>query len=122
MAREVLALVELKARFDEENNIEWSRRLERAGCHVIYGLDGFKVHSKLCQITRKAGDEVQYITQIGTGNYNEKTGVPLHRPFPDDSRYRDCKRGENEFFRHWRWEKSVEHTDKLLVCTALSAK
>ena len=71
--KEVLALVELKARFDEENNIEWSRRLERAGCHVIYGLDGFKVHSKLCQITRKAGDEVQYITQIGTGNYNEKT-------------------------------------------------
>lgn len=70
--KEVLALVELKARFDEENNIEWSRRLERAGCHVIYGLDGFKVHSKLCQITRKAGDEVQYITQIGTGNYNEK--------------------------------------------------
>ena len=62
--KEVLALVELKARFDEENNIEWSRRLERAGCHVIYGLDGFKVHSKLCQITRKAGDEVQYITQI----------------------------------------------------------
>ena len=71
--KEVLALVELKARFDEENNIEWSRRLERAGCHVIYGLDGFKVHSKLCQITRKAGDEVQYITQIGTGNYNEST-------------------------------------------------
>jgi len=71
--KQVDVLVELKARFDEENNIGWSRRLEAAGCHVIYGLDGLKVHSKLCLITRKVGDEVQYITQIGTGNYNEKT-------------------------------------------------
>lgn len=71
--KEVLVLVELKARFDEENNIEWSRRLENAGCHVIYGLDGYKVHSKLCLITRKKGGQVEYITQIGTGNYNEKT-------------------------------------------------
>ena len=71
--KQVDVLVELKARFDEENNIEWSRMLESAGCHVIYGLDGLKVHSKLCLITRKIGDEVQYITQIGTGNYNEKT-------------------------------------------------
>ena len=66
-------LVELKARFDEENNIEWSRTLEQAGCHVVYGVDGLKVHSKLCLITRKDGDDLQYITQIGTGNYNEKT-------------------------------------------------
>ena len=71
--KEVLVLVELKARFDEENNIEWSRRLEEAGCHVIYGLDGYKVHSKLCLITRKKAGEIEYITQIGTGNYNEKT-------------------------------------------------
>ena len=71
--KEVLVLVELKARFDEENNIEWSRRLENAGCHVIYGLDGYKVHSKLCLITRKKEGQVEYITQIGTGNYNEKT-------------------------------------------------
>lgn len=71
--KEVVVLVELRARFDEENNIEWSRRLEDAGCQVIYGLDGYKVHSKLCLITRKNAGRVEYITQIGTGNYNEKT-------------------------------------------------
>ena len=71
--KEVLVLVELKARFDEENNIEWSRRLETAGCQVVYGLDGYKVHSKLCLITRRAEGHVEYYTQIGTGNYNEKT-------------------------------------------------
>ena len=71
--KEVVVLVELRARFDEENNIEWSRQLEDAGCQVIYGLDGYKVHSKLCLITRKNAGQVEYITQIGTGNYNEKT-------------------------------------------------
>ena len=71
--KEVVVLVELRARFDEENNIEWSRRLEDAGCQVIYGLDGYKVHSKLSLITRKNAGQVEYITQIGTGNYNEKT-------------------------------------------------
>ena len=71
--KEVDVLVELKARFDEENNIGWSRMLENAGCHVIYGLDGLKVHSKLCLITMKKGKDVKYVTQIGTGNYNEST-------------------------------------------------
>ena len=71
--KEVLVLVELKARFDEENNIGWSRLLEDAGCRVIYGLDGYKVHSKLCLITKKTDEQVEYYTQIGTGNYNEKT-------------------------------------------------
>lgn len=71
--KEVVVLVELRARFDEENNIEWSRLLENAGCQVIYGLDGYKVHSKLCLITRKADRQFECITQIGTGNYNEKT-------------------------------------------------
>ncbi|MDO5142906.1 MAG: polyphosphate kinase 1 [Eubacteriales bacterium] len=71
--KEVLVLVELKARFDEENNIEWSRRLEKAGCNVIYGLPRYKVHSKLCLISRMDDGKPQYITQIGTGNYNEKT-------------------------------------------------
>ena len=71
--KEVVVLVELRARFDEENNIGWSRRLEDAGCQVIYGLDGYKVHSKLCLITKKNGGQIEYITQIGTGNYNEKT-------------------------------------------------
>ena len=71
--KDVLVLVELKARFDEENNIEWSRRLEAAGCTVIYGLNGFKVHSKLCLITKNINGNPEYFTQIGTGNYNEKT-------------------------------------------------
>ncbi|MDO4493516.1 MAG: polyphosphate kinase 1 [Clostridia bacterium] len=71
--KSVVTLVELKARFDEENNIEWSRRLEDAGCQVIYGLDGYKVHSKLCLVTRSGKDGTEYYTQIGTGNYNEKT-------------------------------------------------
>lgn len=71
--KHVLVLVELKARFDEENNIEWSRRLEAAGCTVIYGLNGFKVHSKLCLITKNVNGSAEYYTQIGTGNYNEKT-------------------------------------------------
>lgn len=71
--KEVVVLVELRARFDEENNIRWSRMLEKAGCQIIYGLEGFKVHSKLCLITKKGPDGIEYITQIGTGNYNEKT-------------------------------------------------
>jgi polyphosphate kinase len=71
--KEVVVLVELRARFDEESNIEYSRKLEDAGCHVIYGLNGFKVHSKLCLIIRKTEEGLSYITQIGTGNYNEKT-------------------------------------------------
>lgn len=71
--KEVFVLVELRARFDEENNIEWSKRLERAGCKVMYGPENLKVHSKLMLITRKNGNELQHITQIGTGNYNEKT-------------------------------------------------
>ena len=71
--KEVVVLVELRARFDEENNIRWSRMLEKAGCQIIYGLEGFKVHSKLCLITRKGKNGIEYITQIGTGNYNEKT-------------------------------------------------
>lgn len=71
--KEVVVLVELRARFDEENNIDWSKRLEESGCRVIYGLDGLKVHSKLCLITYKNNQTVQYISQIGTGNYNENT-------------------------------------------------
>nr|WP_296958503.1 polyphosphate kinase 1 [uncultured Mediterraneibacter sp.] len=71
--KEVVVLVELRARFDEENNIMWSRMLEKAGCQIIYGLEGYKVHSKLCLITRRGENGIEYITQIGTGNYNEKT-------------------------------------------------
>lgn len=71
--KNVMVLVELKARFDEEHNIIWSKRLEEAGCQVIYGFDQYKVHSKLCVITRNVGGAVKHIVQIGTGNYNEKT-------------------------------------------------
>ena len=71
--KEVTVLMELRARFDENNNIEWAQRLEEAGCRIIYGLPSFKVHSKICLITRKEFGKLQYITQIGTGNYNEKT-------------------------------------------------
>ena len=112
--KEVLVLVELKARFDEENNIEWSRRLERAGCHVIYGLDGFKVHSKLCQITRKAGDEVQYITQIGTGNYNEKTAC-LYTDLSLMTADTEIAKEARRVFQALAMGEIVEHTDKLLV-------
>ena len=71
--KEVVVLVELRARFDESNNIEMSRRLEDAGCRIIYGLGQYKVHSKLCLITRNLPEGISYITQVGTGNYNEKT-------------------------------------------------
>lgn len=71
--KEVTALIELRARFDEQNNIDWSERMEEAGCRVIYGFEGYKVHSKICLITYRSRNEIRYITQIGTGNYNEKT-------------------------------------------------
>lgn len=71
--KEVVVMMELRARFDESNNIEWASRLEDAGCRVIYGLVGYKCHAKLCLITRRVGNSIVYITQVGTGNYNEKT-------------------------------------------------
>ena len=73
--KEVTVLIELRARFDEQNNIDWSERLEEAGCRIIYGFDGYKVHSKICLITYRNRNEIQYITQVGTGNYNEKTAA-----------------------------------------------
>ncbi len=73
--KDVTVLIELRARFDEQNNIDWSERMEEAGCRVIYGFEGYKVHSKICLVTYRNRNEVQYITQIGTGNYNEKTAA-----------------------------------------------
>lgn len=73
--KEVTVLIELRARFDEQNNIDWSERLEEAGCRVIYGFEGYKVHSKICLITYRNRNGIRYITQIGTGNYNEKTAA-----------------------------------------------
>ena len=71
--KDVTVLMELRARFDEQNNIAWAQRLEEAGCTILYGFEGYKVHSKICLITRREKGRIQYITQIGTGNYNEKT-------------------------------------------------
>lgn len=71
--KEVLCVLELRARFDEQNNINYATMLEEAGCTVIYGLSDYKIHAKLCLITRKVHNQIRYITQVGTGNYNEKT-------------------------------------------------
>ena len=73
--KEVLVLMELRARFDEENNLTWSKMLEESGCQVIYGTEGFKCHSKICLITLRSHNKTGYITQVGTGNYNEKTNA-----------------------------------------------
>lgn len=112
--KEVVVLVELRARFDEENNIEWSQRLEDAGCRVIYGIDHIKVHSKLCQITYLSDGEVRYITQIGTGNYNEKTS----KLYTDLSLMTaDQKIGEEaaEVFQKLCLAQTMDHTKYLLV-------
>ncbi len=71
--KDVTALMELRARFDEQNNIQWAERMEEAGCTILYGAENIKVHSKVCLITRRDKGKIQYITQVGTGNYNEKT-------------------------------------------------
>ena len=112
--KEVVVLVELRARFDEENNIEWSQRLEEAGCRLIYGLDHIKVHSKLCQITYMSENGIRYITQIGTGNYNEKTSkwytdLSLMTANPEI--------GEEaaEVFHKLCLAQTMEHTKHLLV-------
>ena len=112
--KEVVVLVELRARFDEENNIEWSRRLEAAGCQVIYGLEGCKVHSKLCLITRKAEGRVEYITQIGTGNYNEKTSR-LYTDLSLMTANVDIGLEGSAVFQALSKGEVVERSDKLLV-------
>lgn len=112
--KEVTVLVELRARFDEENNIEWSRRLEHAGCNVIYGLPGYKVHSKLCLVTRKHDGDIQYLTQVGTGNYNEKT-AELYTDLMIMTA--DQKIGENarQVFQALMIGEVLEQSEKLLV-------
>ena len=107
-------LVELKARFDEENNIEWSRRLEEAGCSVIYGLDGYKVHSKLCLITRMEETGVAYYTQIGTGNYNEKT-ARLYTDLSLMTADHDIGEEANAVFNALAKGETVHETRRLLV-------
>ncbi len=112
--KQVDVLVELKARFDEENNIEWSRRLERAGCHVIYGVEKLKVHSKLCLITRNTAEGVQYITQIGTGNYNEKTSR-LYTDISYITARKDIGEEALQVFQALLLGETVDHMKTLLV-------
>ena len=112
--KQVTVLVELKARFDEENNIEWSRRLEDAGCRIIYGIDHIKVHSKLCQITYKKDGEIRHITQIGTGNYNEKT-AKLYTDLSVMTANEKIGEESAEVFHALCLEQLVEKTKYLLV-------
>ena len=112
--KEVVVLVELRARFDEENNIEWSRRLEDAGCRIIYGIDHIKVHSKLCQITYKKDGEIRHITQIGTGNYNEKT-AKLYTDLSVMTANEKIGEESAEVFHALCLEQLVEKTKYLLV-------
>lgn len=112
--KDVLALMELRARFDEENNIDYSERLEQAGCTVIYGLEEYKVHSKICHITLYREGQVRMITQIGTGNYNEKTA----KQYTDLSYFTaDPVIGQDAstFFKNMLISKLDAHYEKLLV-------
>ena len=112
--KEVTALFELRARFDESNNIEWSQRFEQAGCKVIYGFRDFKVHSKICCITRQTEHGLQHITQLGTGNYNEKTAklyTDLSFITDDETIGRDA----TEFFRNMGLENTSDNYGILWV-------
>ena len=112
--KEVVVLVELRARFDEESNISYSRILEEAGCRVIYGLNGYKVHSKLCLISRKTDAGVSYITQIGTGNYNEKTAA-LYTDLSLITANQEIGKEAAEVFAALLRGEVVEETNVLLV-------
>ena len=112
--KEVVVLVELRARFDEENNIEWSRRLEEAGCKIIYGIEHIKVHSKLCLITYKDGEDFKYITHVGTGNFNEKT-AKLYTDLALITSDVNIARETADVFNNLGLGDVVEHTEHLLV-------
>lgn len=112
--KEVIALVELRARFDEESNIEYSRKLEEAGCRVLYGLSGYKVHSKLCLITRKTEEGPSYITQVGTGNYNEKTSAQ-YTDLSLITANQEIGREAAEIFSHLLKGEFMEETRQFLV-------
>lgn len=112
--KEVTALFELRARFDESNNIEWSQRFEQAGCNVIYGFRDYKVHSKICCITRQTDDGIQHITQLGTGNYNEKT-AKLYTDLSLITTSPTIGRDATEFFRNMALENVSDNYDVLWV-------
>ena len=112
--KEVTTLFELRARFDESNNIEWSQRFEQAGCNVIYGFRYYKVHSKICCITRQTDDGIQHITQLGTGNYNEKT-AKLYTDLSLITTSPTIGRDATEFFRNMALENVSDNYDVLWV-------
>ena len=112
--KEVLVLVELRARFDEQHNIDCSKKLEEAGCTVIYGMEHFKVHTKLMVMTLRRHGKIQYITQIGTGNYNEKTAA-LYTDLSLITANREIGREAVEVFKHLALGQFVQHTRYLLV-------
>lgn len=112
--KEVTALFELRARFDESNNIEWSQRFEQAGANVIYGFHDFKVHSKICTIARHTDNGIQYITQLGTGNYNEKTSK-LYTDFSYITADEGIGKDAAEFFRNMSLENASDSYQKLSV-------
>ena len=112
--KEVVALVELRARFDEQNNIDWSKQLEEAGCTVIYGFDDYKVHSKLTLITKKSADGYRYITQIGTGNYNEKTSE-LYTDYSFLTADPGIGEEASNVFQNLAVQKLTEESDQMLV-------
>ena len=112
--KEVVALVELRARFDEQNNIDWSKQLEEAGCTVLYGLEDYKVHSKLTLITKKCAQGYSYITQIGTGNYNEKTSE-LYTDLSFITADHAIGEEASNVFQNLAVQKLTETSDKMLV-------
>ena len=112
--KEVVALVELRARFDEQNNIDWSKQLESAGCTVVYGFDDYKVHSKLTLITKKGKEGYSYITQIGTGNYNEKTSE-LYTDLSFITADERIGEEASKVFRNLAVHRLTEESDKMLV-------
>lgn len=119
--KEVTVVVELKARFDEEANIYWSRQLEAAGCRVIYGVNGYKVHSKLCLITRRIGAVTQYITQIGTGNYNEKSSR-MYTDFSLMTANVAIGRDAQKVFQALIRQEFVEESEQLLIAPKILRK
>ena len=112
--KEVVALVELRARFDEQNNIDWSKQLEEAGCTVLYGFEDYKVHSKLTLITKKSAQGYSYITQIGTGNYNEKTSE-LYTDYSFLTADHDIGEEASNVFQNLAVQKLTETSEKMLV-------
>ena len=112
--KEVVALVELRARFDEQNNIDWSKQLEEAGCTVLYGFEDYKVHSKLTLITKKGPQGYSYITQIGTGNYNEKTSE-LYTDYSFITADLGIGEEASNVFQNLAVQKLTETSEKMLV-------